>query len=124
MFDDERSSLVELAHVVGHEDAKTFKIVVVRNGSSASTLADLLVRSHGIPKKSITLLGYVASDEQNAALLLKRNPIVIAAADILAHRPCLFYPPHGTVQAAIIQGSAAPAQVTHRACSDEPFTIS
>jgi hypothetical protein len=115
---------VELAHVVGHEDAKAFKIVLVRNGSSASALADLLVRSHGIPKKSITLLGYVASDEQNAALLLKRNPIVIVPADILAHRPCLFYPPRGTVQAAIIQGTAVPAQVRRQVCSEEPFTIS
>jgi hypothetical protein len=124
MFDDERSSLVEVAHLVAHEEPKTFKIMVVRDGRSAGTLADILVRSLGTPKKSITQLGYTASDEQNASLLRKRNPIVIVPQDILAHRPCMFYPPLGTTQAAIIQGAAEPAQIRHRACSDEPFTIS
>ena len=123
MYEDERRSLVEVARLVAAEDTKTFKIVVVRTGRDAGTLVDLLIRSLGAAKKSITQLGYVASDEQNASLLRKRNPIVVVPMDILANRPCVFYPPPGTAQVAIIQGTKEPVQVRHQPCSDESFTL-
>jgi hypothetical protein len=123
MNEDEGRLLVEVAHLVAAEDAKTFKIVVIQTGRDAGTLVDLLIRNFGTAKKSITQLGYVASDEQNASLLRKRNPIVIVPLGILAHRPCVFYPPPGAVKVAIIQGTEEPVKVRHQACSDEPFTL-
>jgi hypothetical protein len=123
MYEDKGASLVAMARLVAAEDAKTFKIVVTQSSRDAGTLVDLLIRSMGTTKKNITQLGYVASDEQNALLLRKRNPIVIVPVDILTHRPCVFYPPPGTSQVAIIQGTVDPAQVRHQPCSDESFTL-
>ena len=115
--------MTKLAKIVENEDPKAFIILVVEHGRTAGLLVSLLTRKLGVSKKQITQLGYTASDEQNDSILQKRNRVVIVPEDILIHRPCTFYPPSGTTQVTIIQGSSTPIEVKHRDCTDNPFQL-
>jgi len=115
--------LTDAARQVALEDKETFKIVIVEHGRAAGILSNLLIRSKNIPKKHITQLGYTASDEQNLAILQKRNPIVIVPVNIYANRPYLFYPPLGSKNVSIIEATGERVRVSHNPCNDEPFQL-
>ncbi len=124
MCASEADFIADVARLVAAEDPKSFKIVLVRSARMAGILTDLLIRVHGLPKKDITRLGNLASDEQNAALLHRRTPVVVSPEGILAHRGGTFYSPAGTTQAVIIQAVEPPAKIRPQACGAEPFELS
>ena len=122
-INEETKVLAETARAVAAENPKTFKIVITDHVNAAGVLTNLLVRNKHIPKNRITQLGYTASDEQNTALLMKGNPIVIIAKDILKHRPVTFFPPPGAETVAIIDATNGQLLVSHQTCDEDPFEI-
>src|SRR3990170_4332218 len=122
MCASEANFIGDVARLVAAEDPKSFKIVLVRSARTANTLIDLLIRAHGFAKKGITQLGNLASDEQNAAQLRKRAPVVVSPEGILANRGGTFYPPPGTTQVVIIQAVEAPAKIRRQDCGADRAT--
>jgi hypothetical protein len=122
-LDEETKVLLEAASAVVAESPKTFKIVITDHVYAGSVLTKLLVRNKQVPKNSISQLGYTASNEQNAALLSKGNPIVIIAKDILKHRPATFFPPPDAETVAIIDATEGRLRVNHQTCVEGHFVI-
>ena len=123
MVSAEADLITDVARLVAAEDAKSFKIVLVRSARTAGTLIDLLIHAHGFARRDITRLGNLATDEQNAAQLRKRAPVVVSPEGILANRGGTFYPPPGTTQVVIIQAVEAPAKIRRQDCGDGPLTL-
>ncbi|MBI3242350.1 MAG: hypothetical protein HYZ49_08665 [Chloroflexi bacterium] len=119
----EANIAAQVSRLVVGEDAKTLKIVVVRDGRVAGLVAELLARSQGVPKKNITQLGYTASDQQNDMQLRNRNLIVIIPESIFRNRACTFYPPSGTTLVMLINGLVEPVTVISGECFEVPFEI-
>ncbi len=113
--------LSEAAHRVIDEDDDILKIVIVEHGAAAKINANLLTRALGFPKSDIASLGIVASDEENAQVLRQGKPIVIVPMNILANRPCEFYPLSGTQAVAIIDASGDEVRVANAECGEGPF---
>jgi hypothetical protein len=86
-------------------------------------LVDLLVRAHGLARKDLARLGNLATDEQNAAMLGRRTPIVVTPEDLVAHRGGTFYPPVGATQVVIIRAVEAPLEISRRPCDGRAFTL-
>ncbi|HLC33553.1 MAG TPA: hypothetical protein VJJ70_00955 [Anaerolineales bacterium] len=123
MVSAEADLITDVARLVAAEDAKSFKIVLVGSARTAGTLIDLLIHAHGFARRDITRLGNLATDEQNAAQLRKRAPVVVSPEGILANRGGTFYPPPGTTQVVIIQAVEAPAKIRRQDCGDGPLTL-
>jgi hypothetical protein len=126
MSDEERLTLSEMARIFAAEKEgkpSLFVIMIVDNVRISGILAEILIRNQGIPKKNITQLGSTASDEQNAAQLQKRCPVVIIAAPIVRYRPVWFCAPKGTSSVCVIDGTVNPPRVGHLECDEQPFKL-
>jgi hypothetical protein len=120
---EENRVLAEAARAVASEHADSLKIVIVEHGHAAGIVANLLVRSHGLPKNRVSQLGYVASDEQNLAILRKADPVVVVPKEILVNRPTRFFPPKGAKEAAIIDATGCQVRVSRQPRGEEPFEL-